>query len=147
MDDDVEPDLRLGDIALWTLRRRAAPTPDLWWVDEIVCRVDIRGGIVGELNGEIPSRNFASFLVDLERCYESLAGRAQLDGSDMGLILTFEAGSLGHFRVETQVLWVGNWTGSLTAGDDVDQSFLPPLIMACRRILERFPVRATRDLL
>ena len=147
MEVDTPPDLRVGDIALWTLGRLAHPTPDPWWVDEIVCCVAVGGGIAAELKGQIPSRNFASFLENLERCYESISGRAQLDGSDMGLVLEFDVSARGRVKVETRLFSPGTWYGQLAAELDVDQSYLPPLIAACRRILERFPVRATRDLL
>jgi hypothetical protein len=147
VDDKASPDLRVGEIAVWTLGRLPSPTPDPWWVDEIVCRVEVGGGITAELNGQIPSRNLASFVEDLERCYDTLAGRAQLDGSDMGFVLELQMTARGHVEIETRLFSPGKWYGELSAQSDVDQSYLPPLVAACRRILERFPVRATRDLL
>jgi hypothetical protein len=148
MDDQGPPNLSIGPIEIWTNGRLPNPTADPWWVDEIVCRVSMRAsGVQFDLRGEIPSRNFQFFLPQLQLVYDNLEGTAQLDGSDLGLIVGITALSQGQMSVAVEFLPFGVWEGALRANFRLDQTHLRPMLSQCRAILQRFPVKADRSLL
>jgi hypothetical protein len=148
MDGFGSPDLSIGPIRLLTLGRLPGPTADPWWVDEIVCRTGAdASGLRIVLAGQIPSRNFQFFLSDLQSVYDSLEGKATLDGSDLGLVISIKALPLGHMSVSAEFWPSGLWDGPLRANFQLDQTDLRPILSACRTILDKFPVKADRGLL
>lgn len=142
IEEAAAPDIRLGPLSLWAIGRLSVPSPDPWWIDEVVCRIVVSdAGVTVELDGAIPSRNFRFFAVELEALHRDLSGLATLDGSDMGLVATLGAkGSTGHI-LSTLRLWPGGaWTSAMEAEFNCDQSYLSQLGAEVRRVLVRFPV-------
>jgi hypothetical protein len=79
------------------------------------------------------------FRVELNALSETLTGEATLGSLEPQLKATLKAQSLGHIVVEVEISpdhleQFHRFTFNL------DQSYLPPLIAACERILERYPV-------
>jgi len=138
-----DPDLVVGPISLWALSRSTEPSADPWWVDDITCRLTAKSGAVTvELDGAIPSRSFQFFVDQLQGVYERLDGRAMLDASELGGALYVFPTTQGHVSIEATFWPHSGWNGTLTLTYRTDQTFLPPIIRSCRKILERFPVLA-----
>jgi len=142
-----EPDLRIAGLRLWIHGRACPDATDYWdgnwlrataWCSSPGATVRVHGSIVhlGELVG---------LLRGCERLHETLTGRAELACIEPYLHVSLIAATGGHIRVDVSIT-PDHMAESHSFTDEFDQTYLPPVVAACRRILERYPVREAERL-
>jgi hypothetical protein len=80
-----------------------------------------------------------------ERLYQTLDGRAGLDCIEPSLRVELVAETGGHIRVAISIT-PDHMSEAHRFTDGFDQTYLPPVIAACKRIIERYPVREAEQL-
>jgi hypothetical protein len=137
----TEPDLRLGGLSIWVDGRQFPNVSDYWDRNWLIVRVrmDAPGASVKCEGAILMTTDIDQFRVELNSLSDALAGEATLASLEPELKVTLKAQSLGHVEVEVEISpdhleQFHRFTLNL------DQSYLPPLIAACERILERYPV-------
>jgi hypothetical protein len=137
----TEPDLRLGGVSIWVDGRQFPNVSDYsdgnWLIVRV--RMDAPGASVKCDGAILMTTDIDQFRVELNALSETLTGEATLGSLEPQLKATLKAQSLGHIVVEVEISpdhleQFHRFTFNL------DQSYLPPLIAACERILERYPV-------
>ncbi len=138
---DDEPDLEFAGLSLWALGREF-PTlgePDGGWIIASA-RVQTANASVEVPRGAwLRSVEIRSFLDDLEIAYEKLQGRAALYCAEPHLNIVVECQTLGAVEVTVDIT-PDHLTQSHKFRFGLNQSYLPPVMAACRRILQKFPV-------
>ena len=142
-----ESDLQIAGLRVWIHGREFPDATDYWdgnWLRVTAyctspeSNVRVHGSIIhlAEILG---------LLRGCERLYETLTGRAELACIEPSLRVELEAETGGHIRVVVSIT-PDHMTEKHSFHDGIDQTYLPPIIAACRRILERFPVREAEKL-
>lgn len=142
-----EADLSLAGLHIWIHARQFPEATDYWdgnWLRVTACcispesTVRAHGPIIhlGELVG---------LLKGCERLYQTLVGRARLNCLEPNLEVSLDATANGHIKVEIAIT-SDHIAETHRYLDEIDQTYLPPIVAACRRILERFPVREPEKL-
>jgi hypothetical protein len=142
-----EPDLQIAGLRIWIHGRAHPGATDYWdgnWLlataycvyPDAVVRV--HGSIIhlGELVG---------LLRGIERLYSVLEGSAALNCLEPNLRVQLNAKTGGHIELEICIT-PDDLTESHRFIDGFDQTFLPPVIKACKSILENLPVREPQHL-
>ncbi|HZG08863.1 MAG TPA: hypothetical protein VEZ70_07785 [Allosphingosinicella sp.] len=136
-----EPDLQDGGLSVWVIGRQFPNASDYWdgnWLT-VRARMDASGATV-ECGGAIlMTSDTDRFRLELESLDATLAGEATLVSYEPNLKATPEVMTLGHIEFEVAIT-PDHLNQFHRFSVDLDQSHLPPLIDACERILERFPV-------
>ena len=142
-----DPHLQIAGLNVWVHDREFPNSTDYWdgnWLRVTACcaypgsSVRVHGPIVHL--GEI-----AELLRECECLYETLQGTAGLRCLEPNLRVQLTAKTGGRIKVELSITpdQIGE---SHTYVDGFDQTFLPPIIAACKRILLAFHVRAPDEL-
>jgi len=137
-----EPDARIGRLHIWVHGRQFPDSQDYWdsnWLNVTAeyigrdSRTKAHGAIItaGELY------EFASGLEILNR---DLKGSAVLECMEPYLHVEVRAKSLGHIEIEVAIT-ADPLTESHTYKEQIDQTFLPPILAGLRSVLTRYPVR------
>jgi hypothetical protein len=138
-----DPDLQIAGLRIWVHGRESPDAADYWdgnWLRATAyciypeSTVRVHGSFVR--NSEI-----AGLLRGAEHLYESLSGSAGLECLEPNLHVQLNAKTGGHLEVEISIT-PDQLNETHRFKDEIDQTYLPQIIAACRRILERFPVRA-----
>ena len=136
-----EPDLVFAGLSLWALSRQFANLGDEdhgWTI--AYARVQTANALVEVPQGAwLRSVDVRSFLDDLEIAYEKLQGRAVLYCAEPYLNVVVECQTLGAVEVTVDIT-PDHLTQSHKFRFGLNQSYLPPVIAACRQILRKFPV-------
>ena len=136
-----EPHLRLGGLSIWVDGRQYPDVSDYHdcnWLN-VRARMDAPGATVRCQGAILMTGDIERFRFELERIGATLAGEAALSSYEPDLKATLKVQSLGHIQLEVEITPDHlNQFHRFTM--DLDQSYLPPLIDACDRILEEFPV-------
>jgi hypothetical protein len=136
------PDLKIGSVAVTVLGRPYPDADHLFDQDMLNCLVKASTGKVSIQIEDLGIRSYAidSFMRALVVVYETLAGDAVLDGSDLGLVLSVQPTAMGHIEVRSE-FWPEEGWHALTLIETMDQSYLPDIIKQCRAVIGEFPVR------
>lgn len=137
-----EPDLRVGGLSLWIQGRADEDSTDYWdgnWLRVTAfCRYP---GAWTSTDGTILHlREVTGLLTGCERVYETLTGSAALDCLEPNLKVEINSTGGGHFAVRISIT-PDQMTQTHSYADELDQTFLPLIIAACRCILAKYPVR------
>ncbi|CAN5280455.1 hypothetical protein BH10PSE2_BH10PSE2_20740 [soil metagenome] len=143
--DDDDPDLKLGGLSLWVETRERPDDDDYWdgnWL-VIRARVEAPGSFV-ELRGPwLRTDEVASFLAQIEAMSKDLRGQAALAPIEMALKATLEMNSTGQIAVYVEAT-PDHLSQRHSFHFGFDQTYLPEVLRACRKILARFPVKGSR---
>jgi hypothetical protein len=137
-----EPDLQIAGLRLWIHGRQFPDATDYWdgnWL-RVTAYCTYSESTVRVHGPIIHLREVVGFLRGCQRLYETLAGRAELDCIEPNLRISLVAETGGHIRVELSIT-PDHMTESHRFTDAFDQTYLPPVIAACERILQQYPVR------
>lgn len=136
-----EPDLRLGGLSIWVDGRQFPQASDYYDGNWLIvrARMDAPGATVKCEGPILMTTDIDRFRLELESLSATLAGEAALASYEPDLKATLKGRALGHIGVEVEIT-PDHLNQSHWFTDALDQSYLPPLITACERILERFPV-------
>jgi len=136
-----EPDLKLLGLSLWALVRAFPESDEDWdrnWIN-ILAIVQAPGSRV-EVGGPLlRSNEIAKFTGQLETLYADLRGTAELACIEPALNIKIVCGSNGQMEATINIT-PDHMTQSHCIVFSLDQSYLPPVISSCKRMLERFPV-------
>jgi hypothetical protein len=83
-----------------------------------------------------------SLLAGCEKVFETLAGNAALDCIEPNLKVEINSTGSGHLAVRISIT-PDHMTQFHSYIDELDQTFLPPIIAGCRSILAKYPIRGT----
>jgi hypothetical protein len=147
LDNLGEPDLQIAGLRVWIHGRQFSESTDYWdgnWLSATAycvypdSRVRVHGSIIhlGEVVGLLRS---------CERLYQTLEGSAALACIEPSLGVQLVAETGGHIRVVISIS-PDHMSERHSFTDGFDQTYLPPVIAACKRILERYPVREAERL-
>ena len=142
-----EPHLVIAGLRVWVHGRQFPHAVDYWdgnWLRVTAfciypqSMVRTHGSIIhlGEVSG---------LLRECEQLYQTLQGQAGLRCMEpnLGVELTGETG--GRIKVQLSIT-PDHMSESHSFTDAIDQTYLPPIIAACRAILAKFPVREPENL-
>lgn len=136
-----EPDLKFEGLSLWVRGRATPDASDYWDGNWLTVRATMQVG-QSSVTTEGPilmTTDFERFRGDLARMHETLTGEASLSGYEPNLKVTLRASSLGQIGGEVEI--TPDYASEFHRFDvGLDQTHLPPLIAACEKIVERFPV-------
>jgi hypothetical protein len=137
-------DLQVVGLRIWVHGRQFPDSTDYWdgnWLRVTAycvygeSRVRVHGSVVH-------LSEIAGLLHGCETLSESLTGRTGLDCMEQNLKLELVAKKLGRVAVDIQIT-PEPMRESHRFRDEIDQTYLPGIITACRRLLEKFPLRGT----
>jgi hypothetical protein len=142
-----EPDLQIAGLRVWVHGREFPNAMDYW--DGNFLRVTVYctypESMVRVHGSLIHLREIVALLRSCEKLYQTLEGRAALECIEPNLGVELLARTGGHIHVTISIT-PDHMSQEHRFDDSFDQTFLPPIIAACRRILERFPVRQAERL-
>jgi len=134
-------DLEIAGLRIWVHGRQFPDSKGYWdgnWLRVTAycasgsAHVKVHGAIIHL--GEI-----AGLKGGCEVLSQTLAGSAVLDCMEPGLRVELVARTLGHVAVKIQMT-PDHMTESHCFKSEMDQTYLPSIVKACRMLLERFPI-------
>jgi hypothetical protein len=140
---DRPADLQIGGLHLWVHGRQFPEARDLYdgnWL-EVTARCKYSSSSV-TVKGPIVTVPEVQALMDgCLAMHKTLSGSAMLDCMEPNLAVAMEMGdSSGHIHLTIRIT-PDNLTEEHKYEEEIDQSFLPPIIEGCRQILRQYPVR------
>jgi hypothetical protein len=141
--NSVEPDLKLGGFSLWVLGRQFPDAEDYWdgnWLS-VRALVEAPGAMVRAEGPLVLAQELARFAKQLEKINATLSGEAELRCMEPNLEIAIQCGSLGHVAAKIKIT-PDHLTQSHEFKFDLDQSYLGPLVIGCKGVLSRWPVRS-----
>lgn len=138
-----EPDLNIAThFSLWVNGREFSNAEDYWdgnWLN-VLARVEAHGATVEASGAILRNSELAGFCRELEQMEITVSGRAHLECIEPNLDVVFEGDALGHIEAKVRIT-PDHMTQSHQFTFALDQTFLKPLIAACKDILGRYPIR------
>jgi hypothetical protein len=141
--NSVEPDLKLGGFSLWVLGREFPNAEDYWdgnWLN-VRALIEAPGAMVQVEGPLVLAQELADFVKQLEKVNAALSGKAELRCTEPNLEIAIQCGSMGHVAAKIMIT-PDHMTQSHEFKFDVDQSCLGPLVVGCKGVLSRWPVRS-----
>ena len=141
-----DPDLDMGPVKVWVHGYQFPDASDEWdgnWL-RITASATGHGSSVRLSGAYLETLSFARFLDDLPALARSLEHVATLDSLEPNLLIEVSTiDRVGHLRVRTTITGE-HLTESHHFDHEADQSYIPHWTAACKRVLDRFPVRKDR---
>lgn len=147
MQDLGKPDLSIAGLNMWIRGRQFPDAADYWDGNWLLVTTSCTypsssvtaGGPILHLS------EVATFKKSCEELYQKLKGRAVLDCMEPNLRVELLAEAHGRIKVAISIT-PNHLTESHDFRDELDQTFLPPIIAGCDRILKKYPIRAPNEL-
>ncbi len=143
---DRSPDLTLAGLSVWALGREFDASHDYWdgnWI-RIYARVDAPGSCV-ELSGPwIRSDEIKAFAEQLALVHRDLRGSAELECTEPMIGARVVCGTRGQIDVTIDAT-PDHLNQSHRFEFSIDQTYLAETLAGCRRLLDRFPVKGSRN--
>ncbi len=137
-----EPHIRLGGLRLWVHGRQFPDATDYWdgnWL-RVTAHCVYPESTVRAHGAIVHLSEVFGLRQSCARLYETLEGEAALDCMEPNLGVTLKARTMGHIDVRISIT-PNHMTEKHVYLDTIDQSFLPPLVASCERLLEEYPLR------
>jgi hypothetical protein len=136
------PALQLGPLRIWVHGRQFPEMTDAWdgnWLN-VTAHYAGHGGAVVVTGSILDTVSFSVFGTALRKVYATLEGEASLKSVEPNLLVRVSR----HGRSGGMVLRVEMTPDHINEGhwfeEAIDQSYLPPAIAACEKVLKEFPV-------
>lgn len=142
VNDEQTPDLKLGGLRLWVHGRQFPDADDYWdgnWL-RVTARCDSDEASVVARGPILHLSELDRWWRKAEQLRQTLAGEARLDCREPNLSIVLKAASLGHLTMEVSIT-PDHLTQEHWFQFEIDQTYLPPLIVQIRSILETYPPR------
>jgi len=136
-----EPDIRIGRLHIWVHGRQYPASQDYYdgnWLN-VTAEYTGRDSRVMAHGAFIRTDELDGFLDSLVILDKDLKGDAKLKCVDPNLHVEIYAKSLGHLEMKTK-LTADQLTESHEFKEQLDQTFLHPMIAGLRDVLTRYPV-------
>lgn len=137
-----DADLEFNGFRLWIHGRQFEQASDYWdgnWLN-VTARVDSVTSHVSASGSFVHLSELAGLLRGCEQVYTSLKGRAELDCMEPNLFIALEGTGAGGVNIEIRIT-PDHMRESHRYLTSFDQTYLPPIIAACRRIFDKYPIR------
>ena len=137
-----EPDIKIGGLNIW-VHGRQFPDSQTYWDSNVL---NVTAEYIGRDSRVLAHGSFihlgylAGFLAALKAVHSELKGEALLDCVEPNLRVVIAAKSLGHLEVKTTIT-ADQMTESHVYKEQMDQTFLPPILEDLRKVLALYPVR------
>ncbi len=141
-----QPDLQIAGLRLWVHGRQFEDAADYWdgnWL-RVTAHCVYPGSSVSTDGSIVRLNELAILMQGCEQIYASLKGQAKLSCIEPNLNVELTAETLGRIKVEMSIT-PDHMSQTHRYVDGFDQSFLPPIISACRLIIEKFPIRGSAE--
>jgi hypothetical protein len=135
-----EPDIRISGLSIHVHSRSDAP--DYWdgnWA-AITATCEYPGARVETTGMILHLPELAHLAAGCEKLYETLEGEAELACMGPNLQVKLKALRAGQIEI-TIAITPDQLSQSHTFVARFDQTYLPPIIESCRRVLEKFPIK------
>jgi hypothetical protein len=115
---------------------------DYWDANWLKVQIQIKvGAFSGSYIAHLQTMDFYLFEKELKRIYNDLKGVTQFNSIEEWLMVKFIGDGLGHFRVECKACDFPGTGNTLEFEFQIDQTYIPNLIIQVSNILEMFPVK------
>ncbi|MGD9881272.1 MAG: hypothetical protein AB7U95_14185, partial [Reyranella sp.] len=145
VDETHTADLKLAGLRIWVHGWQFPDTMD--YRDGNWLRVTVRcggdGGSVVVRGPILHLSELTRWTGEAEKLLEALAGEARLSCLEPNLSVLLKAASRGQIMMEVSIT-PDHLTQKHWFQFEIDQSYLPALIVQCRAILETYPLRGER---
>ena len=141
-----DPAFQVGGLRVWVQDREFPDAMDYWdgnWLD-VTAYCQYPGANVWHQGTFVRTDELLDFLMECERLHATLTGQAALNCMEPNLHVELLA--LAHGQVTLKVALTSDHLSQRHEFEEqIDQSYLPGIISACRILLQRFPVVGSRD--
>ena len=137
-----EPDLEIAGLRVWIHGRQFTQALDYWdgnWL-RVTAYCAYPDSMVRTHGPLIHLGEVFGLLRECERLYQSLQGSAALRCIEPNLALEFIAESGGRIRIRLSIT-PDHMFESHSYTEEIDQTYLPPIIGSCQAILAKYPIR------
>jgi len=138
-----DADLTICGLRLWIHGRQFPDATDYWdgiWLRVTAYCIYPNSAVRIQNDPCIHLGELAGLLDGCERMYSTLSGKAELQCMEPALSVELVAGGSGHIGVNLSVT-ANHLAETHEYEDQLDQSYLPPIINSCHAILTKFPIR------
>jgi len=141
------PTVELSEFRLWVHGRQYPEMMDCWdgnWL-RITAHIAQAGASVVVAGPLLDTVSFLRFARELRALYEQLEGTAVLESHEPELKVTLRArGQVGQIEAEVEIT-PDHLNQEHLFRFSLDQTFLPPVIAQCERVLAEHPVRGASE--
>jgi len=141
------PALRLAGFQLWVHNREFPDAEDCWdsnWLN-VTAHCGAVGGSVWASGALVDTVSILRFHEGLVALHQKLRSEAVLESHEPNLQVRVNATDrVGHLKMRVEIT-PEHLTQQHRFEFELDQSYLPPVITQCVKLLERFPVRDSKD--
>lgn len=138
-----EPDLSVGGLRIWIHGRQFPDSTDYWdgnWLRVTAYCIYPHSAVRIQNDPCVRVSELAGLLAGCERLYLTLCGKAELQCMEPYLAIELAASPNGRIGLKLSVT-PEHLTETHEYEDEIDQSYLPPIINSCQAILAKYPVR------
>ncbi len=136
------PDIKLAGLQIWVHGLEFPDADDYWdgnWLNiTAICRAE--GASVGLSGNFIHLPEIERFLEETETLYKNLEGEAGLYCMELVLWVSLKALTMGQIAMSVDIS-PDYSTQEHRFKFQIDQSYLPALILGCKNILAKYPVK------
>jgi hypothetical protein len=144
----VEIELRVGELNIQIHGRQFPKEEDFWdgnWLNVSATFSSGQSSVV--TSGPIVHLiEIKRFQIEIEALYRTLEGTAMLDCMEPNLRIVLTSAGGGKVGIEISIT-PDHLKESHHYCREIDQSYLPPIIKECGKILELYPIRDPGDLI
>ena len=137
-----EPSLRIAGLSLWATSREFEASGDYWdgnWLNVLAC-LDAPGCHIETAGSWLRTDDIARFADQLAILIRDLKGQAEIECMEPNLNVKIVCGARGQVSVSVEIT-PDHIYQEHRVRFEIDQSYLNDALVACRRLLEQFPVR------
>ena len=141
------PDIKIGGLQIWVHGYQYAEADDDW--DANWLRVSVHCGASGAsvwVSGSFMTvSDILSLASDAEKLYEGDIKELEIDPVEPELRIAMKStDSRGHIELTIEIT-PDHLSQEHSFLFEIDQSYLPPLVGQCKKVLQRFPYRERLD--
>ncbi len=139
LDNLGQPDLQIAGLQIWIHGRQFPDANDYWdgnWVRATAYCI-YPGSVVRTHGSIIHLGEIAGLLHGCEDLYNTLKGSAGLDCTEPNLNVQLAATTMGHIKIIISIT-PDHLAETHEYTDEIDQTYLPPVITACKQIIEKY---------
>ena len=139
-----KPDIALSGLQIWVHNRQFPDLVDYWDANWINVNVHCGGqGASVWVNGNIIHLSeIFGFLQGAEQLFKELNGKAELHCMEPYLLVELEAKKHGQIEMTVNIT-PDNLSQKHEFLFNIDQSYLPNLILECKEVLEKYPIKGS----
>lgn len=146
LDQIGRPDLTLGPLALWVHGRQFEDHQDFWdgnWL-RVTAHCGSEGAVVTISGSFVRVTELIAWAKQCQALLDRVSETAELSMLEPNLAVVMRLDNLGHIGAKVEIS-PDHLTQQHTFFFEIDQSYLPPLIVAIGNITAQFPERGVPE--